>query len=371
MHRLCPIGGEWPLQRLLRRRREERRERLEPRLEEAQFGRLVCHPQARHERPPALGLRLQRDRLDDLDLPPWRRHVRIVAPMPRTDIGVLPLRRSAELRTLRSGPERVGVKRGLVGNFSTVRSAPAPDVVGAAARDTRCVTTVTRPEPTCAPLGGLTVAAGMTSGLISCAPETPLRNVARLMATHRVHAIFVFDYGYEDDETTELWGLVSDLDVAAAACGDIDKWNARDSAVTPLVTVASDSTLERAGSTSRGRSHADERPQRERRGAGIARVEVTLALVRRTRRRARGDDRCRSRAWGRPCMRDPVRRVRFDRHLGRDRCGERLDDHCRRGQEAAAVADGRVSGLPSPAPILHLPVAVTVSIRLCAQRGAA
>lgn len=92
----------------------------------------------------------------------------------------------------------------------------------------------------------MTVTDGMTSGLISCAPETPLRNVARLMATHRVHAVFVFDYGCEDDETTELWGLVSDLDVAAAACGDIDKRKARDSAVTPLVTVASDATLEQA-----------------------------------------------------------------------------------------------------------------------------
>jgi CBS domain-containing protein len=108
------------------------------------------------------------------------------------------------------------------------------------------VTTVTKTASDATPLGGMTVADGMTSGLISCAPEAPLRNVARLMATRRVHAIFVFDYGREDDETTELWGIVSDLDVAAAACGDIDKRKARDSAVTPLVTVASDATLEQA-----------------------------------------------------------------------------------------------------------------------------
>jgi CBS domain-containing protein len=83
----------------------------------------------------------------------------------------------------------------------------------------------------------------MTAGLISCPPATPLRNVAKLMTDHRVHAIFVFDYGSEDDETTELWGLVSDLDIAAAAVGDVDRRTAGDSAVTPLVTVASDTPL--------------------------------------------------------------------------------------------------------------------------------
>jgi CBS domain-containing protein len=67
------------------------------------------------------------------------------------------------------------------------------------------------------------------------------------MADRRVHAIFVFDYGYEDDETVELWGLVSDLDIVAAAAGDIDARTARDSAVTPLVTVTSEMPLEQAG----------------------------------------------------------------------------------------------------------------------------
>jgi CBS domain-containing protein len=83
----------------------------------------------------------------------------------------------------------------------------------------------------------------MTAGLISCPPATPLRNVAKLMTDHRVHAIFVFDYGSEDDEAPELWGLVSDLDIAAAAVGDVDRRSAGDSAVTPLVTVTTDTPL--------------------------------------------------------------------------------------------------------------------------------
>jgi CBS domain-containing protein len=90
----------------------------------------------------------------------------------------------------------------------------------------------------------LAVTDAMSSGLISCTPDTPLSSVARLMAEHRVHAIFVFDFGSEDDETVELWGLVSDLDVVAAMCGDIEKRTARDSAVVPLVTIASTAPLE-------------------------------------------------------------------------------------------------------------------------------
>ena len=87
------------------------------------------------------------------------------------------------------------------------------------------------------------VADVMTSGVIHCAPETPLRAVARLMAEHGVHAIYVFDYGEEDDETVGLWGLVSDLDVVAATGGDLDRLTARDSAVTPLLTISSGDLL--------------------------------------------------------------------------------------------------------------------------------
>jgi CBS domain-containing protein len=90
------------------------------------------------------------------------------------------------------------------------------------------------------------VADAMTTGLISCAPETPLKAVAELMTRNRIHAVYVFDYGYEDDETTELWGLVSDLDVVAAARAGIAGRTAGQTAVTPLVTVASDDRLERA-----------------------------------------------------------------------------------------------------------------------------
>jgi CBS domain-containing protein len=92
-----------------------------------------------------------------------------------------------------------------------------------------------------------TVGEAMSHGVISCPPETPLRVVARMMATHGVHAIFVFEYGRED-EAPHLWAVVSDLDLVAATRLDLDTLTAGSTAVTPLVTVAADSSIGEAGS---------------------------------------------------------------------------------------------------------------------------
>jgi CBS domain-containing protein len=108
------------------------------------------------------------------------------------------------------------------------------------------VTTVTHGETPVA-FETATVADAMSPGVINCTPGTSLRGVARLMAAYKVHAVFVFDYGAEADETAELWGLVSDLDLVAAAWAGVDERTAGDSAVTPLVTVWSDDRLEHAG----------------------------------------------------------------------------------------------------------------------------
>lgn len=92
-----------------------------------------------------------------------------------------------------------------------------------------------------------TVGDAMSHGVISCPPETPLRVVARMMATHGVHAIFVFEYGNDDDEP-RLWAVVSDLDLVAATRLDLDTLTAGATAVTPLVTVEVDSSIAEAGS---------------------------------------------------------------------------------------------------------------------------
>jgi CBS domain-containing protein len=93
-----------------------------------------------------------------------------------------------------------------------------------------------------------TVGDAMSHGVLSCPPETPLRVVARMMATHGVHAIFVFEHTDEDDEAPRLWAVVSDLDLVAATRLDLDTLTAGATAVTPLVSVAADSSIGEAGS---------------------------------------------------------------------------------------------------------------------------
>jgi CBS domain-containing protein len=93
-----------------------------------------------------------------------------------------------------------------------------------------------------------TVGDVMSRGVISCPPETPLRVVARLMTTYAVHAIFVFEHADEDDEAPQLWAVISDLDLVAAARLDLDTLTAGASAVTPLVTIAADRSIAEAGS---------------------------------------------------------------------------------------------------------------------------
>jgi CBS domain-containing protein len=92
------------------------------------------------------------------------------------------------------------------------------------------------------------VSDAMSRGVISCPPETPLRVVARMMATFGVHAIFVFEHTDEDDEAPRLWAVVSDLDLVAATGLDLDSLTAGATAVTPLVSVGADKSIAEAGS---------------------------------------------------------------------------------------------------------------------------
>ncbi len=102
------------------------------------------------------------------------------------------------------------------------------------------------PQTLPVPFETATVADAMSPGVISCPPETPLRVVARMMATFSVHSVFVFEHMDEDDEDAQLWGVVSDLDLVAASQADVDARTAGSSAVTPFVTVPTDAPLVRA-----------------------------------------------------------------------------------------------------------------------------
>jgi CBS domain-containing protein len=88
------------------------------------------------------------------------------------------------------------------------------------------------------------VSHAMHRGVLTCPRESPLSHVARLMSRDRVHCIVVTD---EQESVSSLWGVVSDLDlVAAASVRDLDEQTAGGSAASPVVTVAPDETIERA-----------------------------------------------------------------------------------------------------------------------------
>ena len=93
-------------------------------------------------------------------------------------------------------------------------------------------------------LGQLRVVDAMHPGLISCSPDTPLRTVARMMATYRVHAILVTAHGAEELPGGNVWGVVSDADLLRAAqAGDIDEQAVRAIATTPVLTVTTGDEL--------------------------------------------------------------------------------------------------------------------------------
>jgi CBS domain-containing protein len=104
-------------------------------------------------------------------------------------------------------------------------------------------------------IASLLVADAMHVGIFTCEREALLSEVAATMAREAVHCVVV-EYGSGD--RGRLWGIVSDLDlVAAATVRDLDEQTAAGSAATPVVTVAPDDTLERSAQlmTENGTSH--------------------------------------------------------------------------------------------------------------------
>jgi CBS domain-containing protein len=93
-------------------------------------------------------------------------------------------------------------------------------------------------------LAHTTVAEAMHAGVIACERETPLDEVAATMAREHVHCVVV-DSG--SGEGREPWGIVSDLDlVAAATVRELDEQTAGGTAATPVLLVSPRETLERA-----------------------------------------------------------------------------------------------------------------------------
>jgi len=172
-----------------------------------------------------------------------------------------------------------GNVRGRVGRGSVVHA----DADAACRSDYRSMVYAEhlREEPPVA-FEAATVGDAMSHGVISCSPETPLRVVARMMTTYGVHAIFVFEHADDCDEEPRLWAVVSDLDLVAATQLDLDTLTAGSSAVTPLVTVAADSSIGEAGSlmAQYGIAHLAVTEPSSRRPTGvISTLDIARAIV--------------------------------------------------------------------------------------------
>ncbi len=89
------------------------------------------------------------------------------------------------------------------------------------------------------------VADVMRRDLVSCERGSSLRTVARLMAEHGSQFVVVTD---DDSHASAPWGVVSDLDlVAAASVRELDEQTAGVSATVPAVTIGPRDTVKRAG----------------------------------------------------------------------------------------------------------------------------
>jgi CBS domain-containing protein len=119
----------------------------------------------------------------------------------------------------------------------------SPDEVAAGRRHDGAMLIET--PPTRLPFETLKVRDVMHEGVVSCPPDTALPDVAELMSTHGIHAVFVFDDN-EHAGRGDFLGIVSDLDLVAAAWAGLETRTAGQSAVTPILTVTTEDALERA-----------------------------------------------------------------------------------------------------------------------------
>ena len=83
------------------------------------------------------------------------------------------------------------------------------------------------------------VADVMRHGVISCEPESSLRDVARIMSSYHIHAVVV---ALRDN----IWGVISAGDVLKAAGTERERYDAGEVAATEFVSTTSEATLEEA-----------------------------------------------------------------------------------------------------------------------------
>ncbi len=93
----------------------------------------------------------------------------------------------------------------------------------------------------------LTISEVMHPGVIDCPPQTPLREVASLMAENSVHCVVVDGLARGPHHTERLvWGVISDVDLMRAAGAGRMEGEASEIAATEIVTVDPHEDIQRA-----------------------------------------------------------------------------------------------------------------------------
>lgn len=86
-------------------------------------------------------------------------------------------------------------------------------------------------------LRAITVAEVMNPGIVSCSQTATATEIARVMASCRVHCVAVIGASHDGDPHPQIWGIVSDLDLLRSVTEPESPDTARELAQQPVITV--------------------------------------------------------------------------------------------------------------------------------------
>jgi CBS domain-containing protein len=92
-----------------------------------------------------------------------------------------------------------------------------------------------------------TVGAAMHPGIVSCARDASLAEVAQTMTMHRVHCVAVMSDAADGSGDRVVWGVISDLDLLRAGIRDGGGTTASELALEPVISVRDTTPLRDAG----------------------------------------------------------------------------------------------------------------------------
>lgn len=92
-----------------------------------------------------------------------------------------------------------------------------------------------------------TVADAMHPGIVACAADAPITEVARLMAGHHVHCIAVMGISSDTHGESLAWGIISDVDLVRSGIRTSADEIAGAMALEPVITVELTTPLREAG----------------------------------------------------------------------------------------------------------------------------